>query len=364
MSCLLRSVLLFALFFAALALQALLFLQDAGTVDEEVQVADYGKTVFPGKNWQTRAAAELCREPSYLDRFSNEVGGTGVIIKDGFLIKSWGNAAGRGMWASASKPVLTTLLFFAQQEGRVDVDDKICRFIPALKGKDRLITFYHLANMTSGYARQEYPGEAFAYNDFAIKLYHDTLFGGVFRETGTGVEAKGVLLAEKRLAALQFEDGNLFEKVADYGYFVHTSPRDFARIGWFWLNRGNWNGKQLLSREFFDQYLKPQVPVSLPVSRLVGRDYLGIGSIGGGANQSQVGPGVYGMNWWFNADRMLWPSAPEDTYQANGHWNQETVTVIPSMRMVVAGRGDFGSFKPGPGQADTLMDYLVRACGP
>jgi hypothetical protein len=185
----------------------------------------------------------------------------------------------------------------------------------------------------------------------------------VFGESNGGVDGKAVLSAEKRLAKLQFEDGNLFEKVGDYGYFVHTSPRDFARIGWFWLNRGNWKGEQLLAEKFFDQYLKPQVPATLPVSRLVGRDYLGIGSIGGGANQSRVGPGVYGMNWWFNRNKMLWPSAPEDTFQANGHWNRETVTVIPSMGMVVAGRGDFGPFKPGAGQADNLMGYLVKACG-
>ena len=263
------------------------------------------------------------------------------------------------MWASATKPVFTTLLFFALQEGRIKgLDDSICQFFPELLGKDQLITFRHLANMTSGYARREYPGQAFAYNDIAMKLYHIVLFGKVFPHLDPNL----VLMNNERLGILQFQDGKVFEKVLDYGYFVHTSPRDFARIGWFWLNRGSWNGEQILPREYFEEEVKPQVSASLPVSSKVGRDYLRIGTYGGGANQSAFGPGLYGMNFWFNAHQDLWPSLPEDTFQANGHWNGEAVTVIPSMGMIIAGIGDFGPFQPGSGRADSLMDYLVKAC--
>ena len=69
------------------------------------------------------------------------------------------------------------------------------------------------------------------------------------------------------------------------------------------------------------------------------------------------------MNWWFNTGKRIWPSLPEDSFQANGHWNKETVTVIPSMAMVVAGVGNFGPFRPGPGPADACMNLLVQACG-
>jgi len=56
---------------------------------------------------------------------------------------------------------LSTLLFFAMQEGLVkSVDQPIQDFGWPLKGKDGGITFRHLGAMTSGYMRPEGPGEA------------------------------------------------------------------------------------------------------------------------------------------------------------------------------------------------------------
>ena len=317
------------------------------------------RLVFPEKEWEKQTAEALCRNAGALEQFTKAVGGSGVIIKNGYLIKAWGNPAGRTMWASATKPVLSTLLLFAAQEGKLKINGKVKAFMPELLGKDEKITFHHLANMTSGYARRESPGQAFAYNDYAIKLYHNTLFGRVF----TSTDPNPILLQKNRLGTLQFQDGDVFEQVGKYGWFVHTSPRDFARIGWFWLNKGNWNDEQLLSKGYFERYLKNQLPDPLPISTKPARDYLGIGSYGGGGNQSQCGPGNYGMNWWFNTGKRIWPSLPEDTFQANGHWNKETVTVIPSMALVVAGVGNFAPFQPGPGPANTLMGLLVAACG-
>jgi CubicO group peptidase (beta-lactamase class C family) len=317
--------------------------------------------IFPKKEWKKLPAHALCRNAGALRKFTEAVGGSGVIIKNGYLIRSWGNPVERTIWASAGKPVLSTLLLFAAQEGRVEINGKVKAFMPELLGKDREMTFYHLANMTGGYARREWPGQAFAYNDYAIKLYHDVLFDRVFAASDNPNQ---IILNRNRLGPLQFQDGDVFERIEEYGWVIHTSPRDFARIGWFWLNKGNWNGRQLLRRSFFDSYLKNQVPQSLPRSAKPARDYLGIGSYGCiSGNQTPFGPGNYGMNWWMNSGKKIWPSLPEDTFQANGHWNKETVTVIPSMSLVVAGVGDFGPFQPGPGPADSLMGLLAEACG-
>ncbi|MCI5165868.1 MAG: class C beta-lactamase-related serine hydrolase [Candidatus Electrothrix sp. GM3_4] len=330
-------------------------------ITEKRDVTDHRikRVVFPKKEWEEQPSETLCSNAKALGQFTKAVGGSGVIIKNGYLIKTWGNPAGRTMWASATKPVLSTLLLFAAQEGRVKIDGKVRAFMPELLGKDQEITFHHLANMTSGYARRESPGQAFAYNDYAVKLYHNTLFRRVFSAT----DPNPILLHRTRLGPLQFQDGDVFEQVGKYGWFVHTSPRDFARIGWFWLNKGNWNGEQLLNKSFFEHYLRNQVSESLPISAKPARDYLGIGTYGGSGNQSQFGPGNYGMNWWFNSGKRIWPSLPEDTFQANGHWNKETVTVIPSMALVVAGVGNFGPFQPGSGSADSLMALIAEACG-
>ena len=99
-------------------------------------------------------------------------------------------------------------------------------------------------------------------------------------------------------------------------------------------------------------------------------DYLGIGTYGGSSDQAAGadGPGIYGYNWWFNdfvgtTGVRTWPDAPADAFQANGHYGIEVVTVIPSLNLVVAARGDWGAFDPG-NQAATMnlnLKLLVDA---
>jgi hypothetical protein len=96
---------------------------------------------------------------------------------------------------------------------------------------------------------------------------------------------------------------------------------------------------------------------------------LKVGSYGGGTDQTQHGPGVYGFNFWFNeksvaTGQRVWPALPVDTYQANGMWNRDTVTVIPSLQMVIAVRGaNLGPFEPGKpdGVANQNLRLLISA---
>jgi CubicO group peptidase (beta-lactamase class C family) len=303
-------------------------------------------TVFPGKTWQTKTPQQVGLIASKLDAFAKAVGGDGVVIRNGYLVKSWGKGR-RGDWASSAKPVISTLLLFAVQEGKLkSVDEPVRPWVQKrwpgkdLIEKDRAMTFRHLADMTSGYSRAERPGTHWAYNDLAINLYRNLM-----------VEVLGESLndaALARLAALQFEDGDLFGSRGGGG--VNTSPRDFARIGWFWMHEGNWNGKQLLPREYFEKCMRPDVPRDLPRTAKNGRDYLGIGSYGGGNDQNFPGQGVYGFNWWFNArmagrDELFLPHLPDDAFCTIGHQGREVMLIVPSWRLVAAARGNWGGVR-------------------
>jgi CubicO group peptidase (beta-lactamase class C family) len=266
-------------------------------------------------------------------------------------VKTWGDQAAKADWASAGKPVLNTLLFFAVQEGRIDaVEDRVAPWVLAatggtLRAEDQSMTFAQLMNMTSGYARIEGPGAAWAYNDVAMQL-KNKLVGAIF---GEPLDAP----LRSRLAPLQLQDGSLLTTRSGYG--VSTTTRDFARIAWFWRNRGNWRGQQILDEEFFDRYLRRQVSASTPRSSGADADYLNVGTFGGGTDQIAYGPGQFGMNWWFNGANDTvgtsglrpWRDAPSDTVLALGHWNREVAVVIPSLNVVVATRGNWGTFVPG-----------------
>ena len=250
--------------------------------------------VFPEAHWREREPSALGLDGAKLDELAALLGGRGCVIKNGAVVKAWGAQSQRGNWASSSKPVLSTLLFFAIDQGKLaGVDARVGDQGWKLADKDRAMTFAHLANMTSGYARPEPPGAAWAYNDYAIQLYQKTLFDRVFQGDPDQVAATC-------FAPLQLEDGLQFDPKRRR---LLTSVRDFARVAWFWLNKGNWNGRQVLPRKFFDDYQRPHVPAGLPVSREAEtNDYLGIGTYGGGSSHfNDGGPGLYGFNWWFNA---------------------------------------------------------------
>ena len=135
---------------------------------------------------------------------------------------------------------------------------------------------------------------------------------------------------------------------------MSASVRDFARVAWFWLNRGNWNGKQLLPRAYFDDNMRPQVPKDLPLSSdAKTNDYLQIGTYGGESNHfTKAGPGIYGFNWWFNAtggnhpDALTWPDAPKDTVMSLGRGGNCSA-LMPSLNfVVVAADADWGELDP------------------
>ena len=288
---------------------------------------------FPGSTWDSMSPASLGLNQTKLDQFANNIGGQGIIVRQGYVVKTWGTTSYKSDWASAAKPVISTMLFFAIEEDKLDdVDELIEDHGWNLISKDETMTFRHLANMVSGYARGEVPGARWAYNDYAIQLYAETLFDNVY-ETSANAAATN----SNRLGALDFQDGSIFSSRDGYG--LSTSVRDAARIGWLWCNYGYWDGEQLLPRSYFENYMKAQVSSSTPRTSSGGSDYLGVGTFGGGSDQTGDGPGVYGFNWWCNPNQSNWPDAPADTVQANGHWGMEVITVIPSLSLVVAYKG-------------------------
>ena len=328
---------------------------------------NHSSIVFPGKSWETRSARELGLDEAKLDKLAEELGSRGCVIKDGYVVKTWGSQTQVGDWFSSAKPVLSTLLMFAIREGKVKSPDQpIADFGWPLKPKDQGMTFRHLASMTSGYARPEKPGEAWSYNDFAIQLYQQTLFDRVYKD-----DPARVANDPSRFGAIGLEDGLVFRKK---NRRISASVRDFARIAWFWLNQGNWDGKQILPREMFVQNQKPQVPSGLPLTKPAEtEDYLKIGSYGGGSDHfSKCGPGIYGFNWWFNGkvrdqeNRLTWPDAPEELFMSVGA-RGNCAAMLPSQHAIlVAADANWGALDGGKPQSrmSRILKLFAEAVSP
>jgi CubicO group peptidase (beta-lactamase class C family) len=97
------------------------------------------------------------------------------------------------------------------------------------------------------------------------------------------------------------------------GNTLRITLRDFARIAYLWLNKGNWNGQQLVPLEWMET----------ATSRYV-RD-------------NGEAPMDYGYTFWI-CDQ--WPGVPEDTFMSCGDRHNDSY-VIPSLDLVVVRQGNF-----------------------
>ena len=88
-----------------------------------LDAAGVADSTFPKAEWQTRSPEALDMDGARLDALAEMLQGRGCVVKDGVIVKTWGDQAERSDWFSAAKPVISTLLFFAIEEGLVKDED-------------------------------------------------------------------------------------------------------------------------------------------------------------------------------------------------------------------------------------------------
>ncbi|MBI5384273.1 MAG: serine hydrolase [Verrucomicrobia bacterium] len=321
-------------------------------------------TVFPGHNWveasptsQGVDAAKLTVAVEYLKANAGRDGVRElVIVRHGRLIWSGDNIDHRhGVW-SCTKSFTSTVLGLLLEDGKCALDSPAAQWAPALRPHYSGVTLRHLTTMTSGYRavgdepRGDYrhgpsstpfqpapqplfapPGSQYAYWDSAMNLFGLVLT----RLAGEPLEA----LFRRRVAApIGMTNWSWGEYAKENGLVINggsgngdkhvfITARDLARFGLLFLNRGRWNGRQLLSERWIDQATRVQVPADMPWAQ----------------PESRIdGRGCYGCNWWVNGTtaggQRKWPRAPASAFAALGHNNNKCV-VIPDWQMVIVRLG-------------------------
>ena len=325
-----------------------------------------GSNSLPGKSWQRKSPTDARLDSSKLDSLRKLVQGRGCVMRNGFLVYSWGDISKSEELASAAKPVISTLLLMAVQEGKLkNVDDCLSEVEPHLKnlngGKDAAIAWRHLASQTSGYGLTEKPGEAWAYNDFALALFYQTLMAKVYRDKGTSV------LRSRLAEPLQFEDSFAFDTLgANRPGRLALSIRDFARIGLLYLHDGAWGDRHLLPAKSVEMALNSPVRADLPRTAGKNAEMLpGQKSMGGGKNITPIGPGYYSFNWWLNGTdkngRRLLAALPADAFIAAGHGGEKMMICVPSWDLIICWyTNDVKDFHESPANRDTKCNRAAR----
>lgn len=205
---------------------------------------------------------------------------------------------------SVAKSIVNILIGIAVKEGKIkNIDEPVGNYIPEFKygGKEK-ITLRHLLSMSSGlkwdeayssltsvttksyYGKNLYP--------LVVNLEVETAPGVTFNYQSCNSELLAIVLKKATGKALsQYASEKLWTPInAEHVAYWSTdntngiekafccfssNARDFARLGKLYLNKGNWNGIQLVDTAFVEESTTP--------SKLV---------YDGKPNT------VYGLQWW------------------------------------------------------------------
>ncbi len=209
-----------------------------------------------------------------------------MIVRNGKVVyENWfgENAADKPhVMFSVSKTYTATAIGFAVSEGKLKVTDKVISFFPdklpaTVNDNLRALEIRHLLTMSSGHDVEpgrdgdewlktffaspfvHKPGTEFLYNSMATYVLSaiiqkvtgekliDYLYPRLFRPLG--------------IVGAVWEESPEGINIGGWGLYVKTE--DMAKLGLFILQKGKWNGKQLLPESWFDEATRSHI-ASLP----------------------------------------------------------------------------------------------------
>ena len=301
------------------------------------------QTYFPSAvgTWETQtlASQNWCQDKvdslyKFLERKNTK---SFIILKDGKIIleKYFGTFTQDSVWywASAGKSLTGALVGIAQQENLLNINNKASDYLgvgwtTTTLAQENAITVKNLLSMTSGLNPLAAGGDnscdipsCFTYLTPAGDrwFYHTAAYK---RLQVIVTNASGVPYQQYTNTKIKTPIGMSSGAWSDGLFFSRT--RDMARFGLLMMNRGTWNGINILNTAYFDAM----------------------------TNSSQMLNPSYGYLWWLNGkgsflppgsplliNTNLIPAAPADLVAALGK-NDQKIHVVPSQKLVVIRMGN------------------------
>jgi CubicO group peptidase (beta-lactamase class C family) len=301
---------------------------------------------FPGEKWDKFAnpedagfsTAKLEKAKSYGDKIQTAAL---TVVVNGKIVYEWGDVKRKYKTHSIRKSFLSAMYGQYVKDGIIDLDMTLAELgindKPPLSVDELQATvrdcikarsgIYHPALYESERMKKlkparysERPGTHWYYNNFDFNVA-----GTIFTQlTGKDIfEAIETEIANPiQMEDYEAADGSYIQgkESIHNAYPFRISSYDLARFGWLMLNKGNWNGRQLLPAEWVEESTRYHSDATL---------------------YSSDG---YGYMWWVSRDYNKFPhlpnvELPEGTYSARGSGGH-LVLIIPEYQMVIVHRAD------------------------
>ncbi len=235
-------------------------------------------------------------------------------------------------WASAGKTLTSTTVGIAQDEGLLNINDKVSNYLGAAwtsasSEKEDLITNKNLLAMDSGLDDSLGDGVSPSNLQYVADAGTRWAYHNVY------VKLQDVVAAASNQSWSEYFNSRLRDKIGMTGAWLESgedlsvywsNTRSMARFGLLIYAKGKWENEQIITEAFLEEATNSSQDINLS----------------------------YGYLWWLNGkdsyglpqtqfkfNGPLVPNAPVDMYSALGK-NDQKIYVVPSKKLVIVRMGD------------------------
>jgi CubicO group peptidase (beta-lactamase class C family) len=312
---------------------------DSNTSDNDPQSEGIYFPPLTSDNWETKTLEELNWNSSQLqellDYLEIKNSKSFMILYDGkIVVESYFDGhtdTSPWYWASAGKTLTTAITGIAQDEGLLNINNKVSEYIgtgwtSAPLEKEDLITCKNLLSMTSGL------DDSLGDDVSSTNLQYIADAGDRWAYHNVYVKLQEVVASASGLNWSSYFNTKLRDKIGMSGAWIQngdfsvywSTTRSMARFGLLTYANGKWEDDQIIPESYLNDAI----------------------------NTSQNLNEAYGYMWWLNGKSTfrlpqtqiefsgeLISEAPSDMYSALGK-NDQKIYISPSNKLVVIRMGN------------------------
>ncbi|MFC2152390.1 serine hydrolase domain-containing protein [Bacteroidota bacterium] len=318
---------------------------------------EYHGPYFPTEQWRECSPEQVGMSSTVLKKVYDYVSKSSLnthgilVVKDGYIVcEAYFNDYSRDSHHtsySIAKSFSSAAIGIAIDKGHINsVDDKIADYFIQLQeehvqSEKKEVSIKHLLTMTAGFEWDEEDyystnsqsdifkmvSQSNNYIDYVLsKPIIRTPGESAYYSSGESMLLSGIIKEATNMSLYSFANEYLLNPIGIKnlywssdpsgntigGWGINTSLRNYARFGYLYLNRGQWDGNQIISESWVDDSVDPL--------------------------QSDLT--TYGYQWWIGSGFSSFDeyNIPADTFLGIGIYLQYLI-VIPSEKLVIVRTG-------------------------